>query len=80
MKRRSSNEYAMTMPIQITHEVWASGHVIAGFKMPPVAQFWRGAFVSCDRTAGVWRVRFPTNTNAIPGGMATPTTASYVMR
>ena len=80
MKRRWRNNGAMTTPIQITLEVWASGHVIPGFKMPLVAQFWRGAFVSWDRTAGVWRVHFPTNTNAIPSGMATLTMALYVMR
>ncbi len=60
----------MTTPIQITHEVWASGHVIPGFKMPPVAQLWRGEFVSHDPVSGILRVQFPTKPDyANPGGM-----------
>ena len=60
----------MTIPIQITHDIWTSGHVIPGFKMPPVAALWRGELVSHDPTAGVLCVRFPTQPNyANPGGM-----------
>jgi uncharacterized protein (TIGR00369 family) len=60
----------VTAPIQITQEVWASGHVIPGSKMPPVAQLWRGECVSHDPAAGVLRVQFPTKPEyANPAGM-----------
>jgi uncharacterized protein (TIGR00369 family) len=60
----------MTTPIQITKEVWATGHVILGFKMPPVAQMWRGELESHDPAAGILRVRFPTRAEyANPAGM-----------
>lgn len=60
----------MITPIQITHEVWASGYVIDGFKMPPIAAVLQGRLESHDSVAGVLRVSFPTKPEyANPGGV-----------
>ena len=60
----------MTAPIQMTHENWARGYVLDGWKMPPIAAVLQGELDSHDPVAAILRVRFPTKPEyANPGGV-----------
>jgi len=60
----------MTAPIQITHEAWAAGFVIPGFKHPPVKALWGAKLESQDPAVGILRPKFPTRPDyANPAGM-----------
>ena len=58
------------IPIQMTAETWASGHVIEGFAIARISRFLDAQFENHDPAAGVLRVSYATRPEyANPAGV-----------